>query len=58
VDPRYWALKEKLPDYYKYLVGIFGFDPDPAKTPVASSMAPDAAAPGGDAAPPAGPTPN
>jgi len=33
------ALKEKMPDYYKYLVGIFGFDPDPAANssgPVAS----------------------
>lgn len=32
------ALKEKLPDYYKYLVGVFGFDPDPAAPsgPVAS----------------------
>ncbi|OKO78664.1 hypothetical protein [Bradyrhizobium sp. AS23.2] len=32
------ALKEKMPDYYKYLVGVFGFDPDPAATsgPVAS----------------------
>jgi hypothetical protein len=37
-------LKEKMPDYYKYLVGLFGFDPDPAlptapaapATPVAS----------------------
>jgi hypothetical protein len=50
------ALKEKLPDYYKYLVGIFGFDPDPNKTPVASSMAPDAAPPA-EATPPA-PQPN
>jgi hypothetical protein len=24
------VLKEKLPDYYKYLVGVFGFDPDPS----------------------------
>jgi hypothetical protein len=24
------ALKEKMPDYYKYLVGVFGFDPDPS----------------------------
>jgi hypothetical protein len=24
------ALKEKAPDYYKYLVGVFGFDPDPS----------------------------
>lgn len=29
-------LKEKLPKYYKYLVELFGFDPD-ASTPVASS---------------------
>jgi hypothetical protein len=39
------VLKEKLPDYYKYLVGLFGFDPDPTlpdapaapATPVASA---------------------
>jgi hypothetical protein len=32
------ALKEKLPDYYKFLVELFGFDPDaPAATPVASA---------------------
>ena len=37
------ALKEKLPDYYKYLVGVFGFDPDPSKTPIASSAPVDAA---------------
>ncbi|QOZ54694.1 hypothetical protein [Bradyrhizobium sp. CCBAU 53338] len=33
------ALKEKMPDYYKYLVGVFGFDPDPSANssgPVAS----------------------
>ena len=32
------TLKEKMPDYYKYLVGVFGFDPDPAASsgPVAS----------------------
>jgi hypothetical protein len=31
-------LKEKQPEYYKYLVGVFGFDPDPANvTPVASA---------------------
>src|SRR5215470_2471094 len=36
------ALKEKLPDYYKYLVGVFGFDPDPSNTPVASSTPVDA----------------
>ena len=33
------VLKEKMPDYYKYLVGVFGFDPEaaPAATPVASA---------------------
>jgi hypothetical protein len=36
------ALKEKLPEYYKYLVGVFGFDPDPSKTPIASSTPVDA----------------
>ena len=32
------TLKEKMPDYYKYLVGVFGFDPEPAAAsgPVAS----------------------
>lgn len=36
-------LKEKMPEYYKYLVGVFGFDPDPSlkspssSTPVASA---------------------
>ena len=31
-------LKEKMPDYYKYLVEMFGFDPDTANgTPVASA---------------------
>jgi hypothetical protein len=31
-------LKEKQPDYYKYLVGVFGFDPEsPAVSPVASA---------------------
>jgi hypothetical protein len=31
-------LKEKMPDYYKYLVGVFGFDPDaPMTKPVASA---------------------
>jgi hypothetical protein len=31
-------LKEKQPDYYKYLVGVFGFDPDASSvTPVASA---------------------
>jgi len=33
------ALKEKMPDYYKYLVGVFGFDPDkPNEPPVASAQ--------------------
>ncbi len=32
------ALKEKMPDYYKYLVGVFGFDPEkPNEAPVASA---------------------
>ncbi len=31
-------LKEQMPDYYKYLVGVFGFDPEAsAATPVASN---------------------
>jgi hypothetical protein len=31
-------LKELMPDYYKYLVGVFGFDPDGSPvTPVASA---------------------
>jgi len=33
------ALKEKLPKYYKYLVELFGFDPD-GTTPVASTATP------------------
>jgi len=52
------ALKEKLPDYYKYLVGVFGFDPDPAKTPIASSMAPDQAPPAAASPPPDSGVPN
>ena len=36
------ALREKLPDYYKYLVDLFGFDPDPSKTPVAAETGADA----------------
>ena len=32
-------LKEKLPKYYKYLVELFGFDPD-GVTPVASTASP------------------
>jgi hypothetical protein len=31
-----------MPDYYKYLVGVFGFDPDPSKTPVAADTGTDA----------------
>src|ERR1700741_301032 len=32
------GLKEKLPEYYKYLVGVFGFDPEkPNEPPVASA---------------------
>ena len=32
-------LREKMPEYYKYLVGVFGFDPEPkpAAVPVASA---------------------
>lgn len=31
-------LKEQMPDYFTYLVGVFGFDPDaPTVTPVASA---------------------
>jgi hypothetical protein len=37
------ALREKMPDYYKYLVDLFGFDPAPSKTPVADSKPVDAA---------------
>jgi len=38
-DPKTRAeLKEKMPDYYKFLVELFGFDPDAvAGTPVASA---------------------
>ncbi|HET7885059.1 MAG TPA: hypothetical protein VFL62_02415 [Bradyrhizobium sp.] len=31
------ALKEKMPKYYKFLVELFGFDPEPAATPVAEA---------------------
>jgi len=44
------ALKEKMPKYYKFLVELFGFDPEPSSTPVAESTTPppsDAMAPGG-----------
>ena len=37
-------LKEKLPKYYKYLVELFGFDPEPASAPVAETSAPPSAA--------------
>ncbi len=44
-------LKEKLPKYYKFLVELFGFDPEPpSDTPVAETASPppsDAMAPGG-----------
>jgi hypothetical protein len=44
-------LKEKMPKYYKYLVELFGFDPEPSSTPVAETPNPtpasDAMAPGG-----------
>jgi hypothetical protein len=33
-------LKEKLPKYYKFLVELFGFDPDPSSTPVADTAKP------------------
>jgi len=38
------ALKEKMPKYYKFLVELFGFDPEPAATPVAEAPKPDAEA--------------
>ena len=38
------ALKEKMPKYYKFLVELFGFDPEPTATPVAEAPKPDAAA--------------
>ena len=45
------ALKEKMPKYYKYLVELFGFDPDASTTPVAEKSEPqpaaDAMSPGG-----------
>ena len=33
-------LKEKLPKYYKFLVELFGFDPEPSTTPVADGAKP------------------
>ncbi len=38
------ALKEKMPKYYKFLVELFGFDPDPPTTPVAEKSEPQATA--------------
>jgi hypothetical protein len=37
-------LKEKMPKYYKFLVELFGFDPEPSTTPVADSAKPAEAA--------------
>ena len=33
-------LKEKMPKYYKFLVELFGFDPEPSTTPVADGAKP------------------
>jgi len=44
-------LKEKMPKYYKFLVELFGFDPEPSAKPVAEKSEPQAAA---DAASPGG----
>jgi hypothetical protein len=42
------ALKEKMPEYYKYLVGVFGFDPEkPSEPPVASAETVTPSADGG-----------
>ena len=60
------TLKEKMPGYYKYLVGLFGFDPDPTlpdapaspaapATPVASVAPAAPATPVASAAPAASP---
>ncbi|HZR71754.1 hypothetical protein [Bradyrhizobium sp.] len=38
------ALKEKMPKYYKFLVELFGFDPEPSATPVAETAKPVEAA--------------
>jgi hypothetical protein len=35
-------LKEKMPKHYKFLVELFGFDPEPSPTPVAEAPKPDA----------------
>jgi hypothetical protein len=34
------ALKEKMPKYYKFLVELFGFDPEPSTMPVADGAKP------------------
>jgi hypothetical protein len=34
------VLKEKMPKYYKFLVELFGFDPEPSSTPVADTAKP------------------
>jgi hypothetical protein len=34
------TLREKMPDYYKFLVELFGFDPDPQPIPIASDAQP------------------
>ena len=33
-------LKEKMPKYYKFLVELFGFDPEPSSAPVAETTTP------------------
>jgi len=52
-------LKEKMPNYYKYLVGVFGFDPEPdlPDTPLASAAPAAAVTPVASAAPVAPATP-
>ena len=46
------ALKEKMPEYYKYLVGVFGFDPEkPNEPPMASAETMPLAADGAVGAP-------
>src|SRR5579863_2457122 len=49
-------LKEKLPKYYKFLVELFGFDPEPSSTPVAESTTPSPSAATASAAPAPGGT--
>jgi hypothetical protein len=45
------SLKEKMPKYYKFLVELFGFDPEPSNTPVAESATPSPSAATASAAP-------